>query len=70
VVLFLTGCESPPPAGHDSLAWVEISGRTGPEIRQAAIEVFTENGFHLKTTSVAEATFEKPGSTIGPTSGG
>ena len=62
--LFLTGCQTPPPAGQGSLAWVEIDGRTSAEIKQATVEVFKEDGYHLKTNSVATATFEKPGSTM------
>jgi hypothetical protein len=59
--LFLAGCQTPPPAGQGSLAWVEIDGRTGAEIRQATVEVFQKDGYHLKTNSVVAATFEKPG---------
>ena len=62
VLLFLAGCQTPPPAGQDSLAWVEIDGRKGAEIRQATVEVFKENGYRLKSNSVLAATFEKPGS--------
>jgi len=63
-LLFLAGCQTPPPAGQGSLAWVEIDGRTSAEIRQATVEVFKENGYHLKTNSIVAATFEKPGSTM------
>jgi hypothetical protein len=63
-LLFLAGCQTPPPAGQGSLAWVEIDGRTGAEIRQATVEVFKENGYRLKTNSVLAATFEKPGGAV------
>src|ERR1041384_6347615 len=58
---FLAGCQTPPSGAEGSLAWVEIDGRTGAEIRQATIDVFNESGYRLKTNTILPVTFEKPG---------
>ncbi|MBI3852008.1 MAG: hypothetical protein HY298_17255 [Verrucomicrobia bacterium] len=60
----LAGCQSPPPAAEGSLAWVEIDGRTGAEIRQATVEVFKDESYRLKTNTVLQVTFEKPGGAV------
>jgi hypothetical protein len=68
-VLFLTacligslGCRSTDQGTPASLASVVISGNTPGQIRDAAIEVFRENGYQVARTDPASLVFEKQGS--------
>ena len=56
------GCQSTDPAGSPHLASVLISGNTPGQIRDAAIDIFRQNGYQTVQTDSARFVFEKQGS--------
>ena len=56
------GCRSTEPGIEPNLASVLISGNTPGQIRDAAVEVFGENGYAATQTTPGNMVFEKKGS--------
>jgi hypothetical protein len=61
-VLASLGCQSTDKSASASFASVVISGNTPGQIRDAAVEVFGENGYKATQTDPAKLVFEKEGS--------
>lgn len=60
-LLCVQGCRSTSEPGDRAIASVLISGNTPGQIRDAALEVFTANGYKTVDSSPGNLVFEKPG---------
>ncbi|HZR19310.1 MAG TPA: hypothetical protein VFE51_18625 [Verrucomicrobiae bacterium] len=60
-LLLVQGCRSTSEPGDHAIASVRISGNTPGQIRDAAVEVFTANGYKTVDPSPGHLVFEKPG---------